>query len=323
MNKATKHDLVISLISGGGSALIPLPAKEITLEDMQQTIDQMMEAGANINELNAVRKHLSQLKGGQLAKAASPATMLNLIISDVVGDPPDVIASGPTAPDTSTFNDAKDVLQKYGLLSDVPSAVSHRIARGVKGEIPETPKPEDQVFNKVNNIIIANNRKALKGAARKARELGYNTRILSSYIEGEARDVGTVMGAIGMEMSKHESPLRKPLAVLGGGETTVTVTGGGRGGANQELALAAALKIEGTNDLLIGSIDTDGIDGNSEAAGAIVDGGTIPKARESESDPKDHLERNDSYTFFKKVGGLIVTGPTGTNVNDMVCIIVE
>lgn len=322
VQEAGQGDLVIALISGGGSALMTLPAVGISLDDMRKTTARVMEAGATINELNAVRKHISRIKGGQLAKRAHPAEVLTLIISDVMGDPPDVVASGPTAPDSSTFQDARQVLSKYELWGQVPSSVTKRITQGVKGQIPETPKPSDPTFEKVNNVIIANNRTALNRAVKKADTLGYSPKILTGYLEGEARHVGKVVGSIALEIKKHETWSQKPVAVLGGGETTVTVRGDGKGGRNQELALGAAVKITGKEGILIGSIDTDGIDGNSNAAGAMVDGETIRDARAHGLDPADYLEANDSYGFFKQVGDLIVTGPTDTNVNDLLCILV-
>ncbi len=320
--EAGERDLVISLISGGGSALITMPSEGVSLEDVKETTNLLLKAGATINELNSVRKHISQVKGGQLAKAAYPAEMLNLIVSDVVGDPLDVIASGPTSPDTTTFQEAKNVLLKYNLWSKVPKSVSKRIEMGVKGLIPETPKPGEKIFRRVRNIVIANNRLAVEAAAKKAEELGYNAAVLSCYIEGEARHVGTVIGAIALEINKYNSPFKKPVAVLGGGETTVTVKGKGKGGRNQELVLGAALKIKGEKNLAVASMGTDGIDGNSEAAGAIAHGETVERALEKGMNPVSYLEENDSYTFFKELGDLIVTGPTGTNVNDITCIIV-
>lgn len=318
-----KNDLVISLISGGGSALLCLPLERISLEHMRKTVKMLMNAGASINELNAVRKHISRIKGGKLAKAAFPADVLSLIISDVVGNPLDVIASGPTVPDSTTFQHAKQVLKRYHLWEKVPCSVSTLFEDGINGEVPETPKEKEKIFDHVENLIIANNRQAIKAGKKQAEELGYQTRILSSYIEGEAREVGTVLGAISLEIYRHHCSSNKPIVLLGGGESTVTVTGHGNGGRNQELALSSALKIAGETGITLASIDTDGIDGDSPAAGALINGKTIPRARKKNIQAHKFLENNDSFTFFKKLGGFLFSGPTGTNVNDLICIILQ
>ncbi len=318
---ASEGDLVIALISGGGSALMTYPVPEVGLEDLKKTTSLIMKSGATINELNAVRKHLSLIKGGQLSKAAYPAKILSLIISDVVGDPLDVIASGPTSPDTSTFSDAREVLVSRGLWKAAPQSVRDRIEEGIEGKVPETPKPGDKIFRQTTNVIIANNDLALEAAERKAKELGYNTLIASTFLEGEARHVGTVIGSIALEIKKKNRPLKKPAAVFFGGETTVTVKGKGTGGRNQELVLSAALKISGERNLIVASIGTDGVDGNSDAAGALAGGETIKDAIGKKLNPLAYLDNNDTYTFFKKLGSLIVTGPTGTNVNDLTLIL--
>lgn len=322
-HEAGENDLILFLISGGGSALLCAPAEGISLREMKKTTKIMMNAGAPIDELNTVRKHLSRIKGGLLAKEAFPATVVTLLISDVIGDPLDAIASGPTAPDPSTYQEAKRVLEHYDLWKVIPSAVIDRLRKGIKGEIPETLKEGDNIFQRVTNIILANNRRALKAAKKQASFLGYKTKLVSGYIEGEAREVGKVLGAIAVEEKKHHSNSERSLILLAGGETTVTVEGHGRGGSNQELALGAALKIKDEADILLASLATDGIDGNSPAAGAVVDGKTIKKARGRHQDPISYLENNDSYGFFKEIGGLIRTGPTGTNVNDLICILVN
>jgi len=319
--KAGKDDLIIALISGGGSALMPCPADPVTLEDKKIVTNLLLKCGATINEINVVRKHLSAFKGGQLAKTAYPATLVSLIISDVVGDPLDIISSGPTVPDSSTFQDAYNVLKKYDLLNKIPENIKKRIQLGLSGKIEETPKPGDKIFRNVHNILIASNRTACIAAVKKAKELGTNSMLLSTYIEGEAKHVGTVLVGLAKEIHNYNTPIKKPAVIVCGGETTVTVTGSGKGGRNQELALGSALKLSGLNGTIIASIATDGIDGNSDAAGAIADGHTLKRARELDLDPIKYLVDNNSYEFFKKLGDIIFTGPTGTNVNDLMIIV--
>jgi glycerate-2-kinase len=323
VGEADGNDLVICLISGGGSALMPLPAAGITLQDKQRLTDALLRCGATIDEINAVRKHVSELKGGQLAKAAYPATLVSLILSDVVGDPLDTIASGPTAPDTTTFNDAISILKKYDLWKNsIPKTIRKRLEAGLRGEIPETPKPGDKVFDKTRNVIVGNNRTAALAACQEAKGLGFNSLLLSSMVEGEARHVGTAYAGIMKEILDSNNPVPKPAVVIAGGETTVTVTGRGKGGRNQELVLSASLKIERLKGVAIASIGTDGIDGPTDAAGAIADGQTIIRAHDKRLDPKEFLMNNDSYHFFSKLGDLIFTGPTGTNVNDLAVMVV-
>jgi len=322
-HKAGERDLVICLISGGGSALMPLPAAGITLQDKQELTDALLKCGATIDEINAVRKHVSGLKGGQLAEAAYPATLVSLILSDVVGDPLDTIASGPTAPDTTTFNDAISILKKYDLWKNVvPKTVKKRLEAGLRGEIPETPKPGDEVFEKTHNVIVGNNRTAALAACQEAKELGFNSLLLSSIVEGEARHVGTAYAGIMKEILDSNNPVPRPAVVIAGGETTVTVTGWGKGGRNQELVLSASLKIEGLRSVAIASIGTDGVDGPTDAAGAMADGQTIIRARNKRLYPKEFLMNNDSYHFFSRLSDLIFTGPTGTNVNDLTVLVV-
>ncbi|MEX2703151.1 MAG: glycerate kinase [Candidatus Baldrarchaeota archaeon] len=320
--KAGKDDLIIVLISGGGSALMPCPADPVTLEDKKIVTNLLLKCGATINEINVVRKHLSEFKGGQLAKTAYPATLVNLIISDVVGDPLDIIASGPTVPDSSTFQDAYNVLKKYNLLNKIPENIKKRIQLGLSGKIEETPKPGDKIFRNVHNILIASNRTACIAAVKKARELGINSMLLSTYIEGEARHVGAVLAGLAKEIHNYDTPIKKPAVIVCGGETTVTVVGNGKGGRNQELALGSALKISGLNGIVIASVGTDGKDGTSDAAGAIVDGQTLKRAQKLGLDTTKYLANNNSYMFFKKLGDAIFTGTTGTNVNDLITIVV-
>jgi len=317
VSSAKEDDLVICLISGGGSALMPLPAEGISLQEEQKLTRELLKCGAPINEINVVRKHISAIKGGLLAKAAYPATVISLILSDVVGDPLDAIASGPTAPDETTFKDAVSVLEKYNLWEIAPGSIKKRLEDGLEGKVTETPKPNDKIFRKVHNIIIGNNQIAATAACKKARNLGFNTLLLSTKIEGEAREVGVVFASIVKEIIASGNPVTKPAAIILGGETTVTVKGGGKGGRNQELVLAASLKIHKLKGVVIASIATDGLDGPTDAAGALADGQTLERARKMGLDPKEYLADNDSYNFFSKLGDLIFTGPTGTNVNDI------
>lgn len=321
-NGLTKYDLVITLISGGGSALMPYPASGISLEDMQELTNLLLRAGVTINELNSVRKHISGFKGGQFARHVYPAMMINLLLSDVIGDPIDTIASGPTSPDESSFMDARDVVVKYGLLDDVPESVLSRLNDGMNGMCPETPKPGDSIFENVSNLVIANNYMAARAASKVAEGLGYNSLILSTHIEGEARQVGGMFAGIALEEQSRGLPLPRPAAVIIGGETTVTVTGDGKGGRNQEVALGAIQKMSGLRGV-IATLGTDGIDGPTDAAGAMVDGESLMRALELELNPDDFLEENDSYSFFKSMNDLILTGPTGTNVNDLSVILVR
>jgi glycerate 2-kinase len=311
--QAGPDDLVVCLISGGASALLPLPAPPVTLEQKQETTRLLLHCGANIHELNCVRKHISAVKGGQLAMLAWPATVLAFILSDVIGDDLDVIGSGPTVPDRSTFAGARAILAKYGIAGRVPEAVSERLS----GDAPETPKPGDSIFEKVQNLIVGSNRLAVDEAARKARALGYHTLVLSTFIEGETRDVARVHAAIAKEIRATGRPVKPPACVISGGETTVTIRGAGLGGRNQEFALSAALDIGGLKDVVVLSAGTDGTDGPTDAAGAIANGNTIARAESQGLDAAAHLANNDSYHFFEHLGDLIKTGPTGTNVADV------
>ena len=283
---------------------MPLPSPPLTLAEKQEITRRLLASGATIHEMNTVRKHLSRIKGGQLAKAAWPATLVALILSDVTGDDLATIGSGPTVPDPSTMDDAIQILNHYGI--PVPSAALH-----------ETPKPGDPAFARTRNLIIGSNRLALDAAAHKAKELGYRTLLLSSFIEGETREVAKVHAAIAKEMLANARPVRRPACILSGGETTVTVHGKGKGGRNQEFVLAAALALEGRGPAVIFSGGTDGIDGPTDAAGAYVDSSTLSRARAMGLDPRNYLDNNDSYHFFEKLEALIKTGPTGTNVMDV------
>ena len=272
LESARKNDLVFCLISGGGSALMPLPAEGITLHEKQKTTSALLACGAAIHEINAVRKHISQVKGGQLARLAYPASLCTLILSDVVGDLLDVIASGPTVPDTSTFSQCLEIIEKYNLLHQLPRAIIQHLERGLRGETPEPPKPGDPVFEKTRSLIIGSSRQSLLAARDEAQRLGYNTVLLSAVIEGEAREVARVHAAVAQEIRASQNPLAPPACVLSGGETTVTLRGEGQGGRNQEFALSAAMAIRGMENVLILSAGTDGTDGPTDAAGAFADG---------------------------------------------------
>jgi hydroxypyruvate reductase len=316
--QAGERDLVLCLISGGGSALLPLPAEPITLAEKQATTQLLLACGATIHEFNCVRKHLSRIKGGQLARLAAPAQVESLLLSDVIGDDLDVIGSGPTAPDASTFADALAILEKYGLVERVPASVRERIEHGVRGELPETPKAGDPLFRRVRNVLVGNNRLALDAAARRARELGFRTLVLASEIQGETREIARMHAAIAREVVSASRPVKAPACIVTGGETTVTLRGDGLGGRNQEFVLAAALEIAGLPNVVVLSAGTDGSDGPTDAAGAIADGDTLrrnPGAR-------CYLDRNDSYHYFQSLGDLVITGPTNTNVMDVRIILV-
>ena len=316
VDSLTSRDLVICLISGGGSALLPLPAPGISLADKQRTTDLLLKSGAAIREINAVRKHLSGVKGGRLAQKLQPATVVSLIISDVVGDDLSSIASGPTAPDGTTYSDAKEILKNYKIWDSVPRAVRRMIDAGVRGKLEETPKPGSKVFAKVHNVLVGSNKQSCLAAQKSLEGSGYRTLILSTKIQGEASQVGGLLASVTTDISENGLPLSPPAAVVAGGETTVTVRGKGVGGRNQEVALSASLGIGGL-DAVIASIGTDGVDGPTDAAGAIVDGDTIRRARARKIDPARYLCENNSHAFFQKLGDLVITGPTGTNVNDI------
>jgi len=317
LEKANEKDLVISLISGGGSALTPLPVDGISLEDKEAVTRLLLSCGATINEFNAIRKHLSRIKGGNMARLAYPATLINLMLSDVIGDPIDVIASGPCVPDTSTFQDCQAIIEKYHLQEKLPPSVLAHIRLGLEGRVPETPKPGDAVFDKVQNLIIGSNVVAVTAAEKKARQLGYHTLILSTFIKGETREIAGVHAAIAREIHETGNPVNPPACVISGGETTVTLRGSGLGGRNQEFALAAALEIQGLDHTVVLSGGTDGTDGPTDAAGAIVDNTTIARAIQMGLDPQACLNNNDSYHFFEKLEDLLITGPTNTNVMDL------
>jgi glycerate-2-kinase len=320
--KAKGNDLIICLISGGGSSLMPLPRGGISISDKRKITDALLKSGATINEINTVRKHISDFKGGWLAKRTHKATILNLILSDVVGDPLDFIASGPTVPDSTTFNDAVSVLERHGLWSRTPASVRKVLSDGRKGKIPETPKAGDEAFRKVLNVVVGNNRLASLTVKECLKSEGLNTLLLSVTLEGEAKNVGAMLASMAREVCLSGNPVPKPAGIVIGGETTVVVSGKGMGGRNQEIALAAARNLKDMDGAVVASISTDGVDGPTDAAGAIVDGKTLDRAAKMALVPEEYSARNDSYHFFSKLGDLIFTGPTGTNVNDVSVVIV-
>jgi hydroxypyruvate reductase len=314
---AQADDLVLCLISGGGSALLVSPREGISLQDKRDVTERLLKSGAPIQEVNAVRKHLSQVKGGGLARSAYPATLVSLILSDVVNDPVEAIASGPTAPDPTTCTDCIRILQRYELWPAIPGAVRNLLKMGTRGETADTPKETDAIFSNVKNVVVGNNLLAAQGARQRARELGYQSCILSSTIEGEARIAAGFHLAIAREVLESGEPLTTPACLISGGETTVTVRGQGKGGRNQEFALAAALEIDGNERIVVLSAGTDGTDGPTDAAGAIVDGTTIRRGEDKGLDARACLQDNDSYRFLLGTGDLLVTGPTFTNVMDL------
>ena len=316
-------DLVLVLVSGGGSALTPAPVPPITLGDKQRMTRLLLAAGATINQLNVVRKHCSLLKGGQLARAAAPARVEALLLSDVVGDPLDVIASGPTTPDVSTFAEALGILDRFGLRDRAPRSIVERLELGARGELPETPKPGDPIFTRVRNTVIGNNALVVDAAAARARALGFAPHVLTRSLEGEAREVARELIARGQAIRASRGPVAAPTCLIAGGETTVMVRGNGRGGRCQEAALAAALSLQDQRDIVLLAAGTDGSDGPTDAAGAIVDGGSAERARRHGADPVLGLEANDSNRVLGCSGDLLVTGPTNTNLLDLYLVLVD
>jgi glycerate 2-kinase len=322
LKKTEKNDLVLFLISGGGSALLPYPAEGVTLEEKQRVTRCLLEVGACIHEINAVRKHLSRVKGGRLAKLAHPSTLISLVLSDVIGDDLDTIASGPTVPDSSTFDDCLKIIEKYQMGEKIPVSVVELLEKGARGEAEETPKAGDPAFQRTQNLVIASNILAVQAAKRKAEELGYKSLILSTFVEGETKEVARVHAAVAKEILQTGNPVPRPACVISGGETTVTIRGKGLGGRNQEFVLAAAIDIDGLENVVILSGGTDGTDGPTDAAGAIADGMTKNRALEKGMTAEQYLQENDSYHFFELLGDLLITGPTHTNVMDLRLVMV-
>ena len=312
----TENDLVLCLISGGGSALLALPADGITLEQKQAVNKALLKSGATISEMNCVRKHFSAIKGGRLALACAPARVVTLLISDVPGDDPGIIASGPTLPDPTTCEDALAILRKYGI--EVPENMERHLSTGSG----ETPKPDDMRFTRASHHVIATAQQALEAAASTARAAGVNAYILSDGMEGEARAVGMVHAALARQVALRNQPFERPCVLISGGETTVTVRGNGRGGRNAEFLLSLATALDGQPGVHAIACDTDGIDGSEDNAGAICQPDSIRRAQQLGLRPRAMLDNNDGYGFFSALGDLVVTGPTRTNVNDFRAILI-
>jgi glycerate-2-kinase len=336
LKSADTGTLVICLLSGGGSALMPAPGEGITLAEKQVVTHLLLAAGASIEEINAVRKHLSLLKGGGMARLAAPARLHVLILSDVIGDRLDTIASGPAVADPTTFGDCVEIAKRYGILDSLPASVRDHLERGVRGEAPETAKAGEHVLDGSRNTLIGNNRMSVDAARRAAERMGYHTLVLSTVIEGEAREIGTFFGAVASEIHHSGNPIPIPACVIGGGETTVTLRGSGftphvrahagtpsgKGGRNQEMALKCASCIAGLPETVFLSGGTDGTDGPTDAAGGVVDGETMQAGKEKNLEIHAFLAENDSYCYLERVGGLLMTGPTGTNVMDIHILLV-
>jgi glycerate 2-kinase len=323
LGQADEKSLVIFLVSGGGSALLPAPAEGLNLEHEQQVTQLLLDSGATIEEINAIRKHISRVKGGQMARLAYPATLVSLVLSDVIGDRLDSIASGPTVPDGTTYADCLQILQKYAIAGKIPPAVLAHLQKGARGEIPETPKAGEPVFERTQNVIVGSSIQAVGAAKEKAEARGYGAMILSTFIEGETREVAIVHAALAKEIRRSGNPIAPPACLISGGETTVTIRGRGLGGRNQEFALAAAIEIDGLENVVILSGGTDGTDGPTDAAGAIADGTTIERAAQKRLNAEAYLRDNDSYHFFQPLGDLLMTGPTLTNVMDLRLVLVR
>jgi glycerate-2-kinase len=321
VEKLNSRDLLICAISGGGSALLSLPTEPLTIDDKGSVARLLMNAGATIVELNTVRKHLSMIKGGWLAKRSHAGRILGLVISDVVGDRLDSIASGPISPDTTTFSDAIAVLRGHNLWETIPGSAAKILTEGANGGIPETPKSGDRCFRRVSYHFLGNNRVACTSARRYLRSKGIKAEILTSSATGEARYLGSFIGSMAREIVQFDEPFRRPCAFIVGGETTVTVTGSGRGGRNQECTMACARQIQGLKGIAMSSIGSDGIDGPTDAAGSIADGMTISRSEELALKYDELLAQNDSYRFFMPLKDLVMTGRTNTNVNDIAVVI--
>jgi glycerate 2-kinase len=321
LNNLSEKDCVFMLVTGGGSALLESLPAAISVDDLQRLSIVLLGCGATIHEINCIRKHISQIKGGQLARLIHPAACISLILSDVIGDDLSVIASGPTSPDSTTFSDALAIIEKYQIENDIPSAIRDFLHAGASGAYPDTPKPGDPVFSKVKNMIIGNNRLALGTAEACAKGFNYNTLVLTSMLQGEAREIGLMIAGIIKEIQHADSPVSKPACLLLGGEPTVRITGKGKGGRNQELVLAVALS--GIDQpYLFASVGTDGTDGPTDAAGAVVTHETLNRSEKQGLNARAYLNNNDSYHFFQALDDLVKTGPTGTNVMDLILALV-
>ncbi|MFV0423489.1 glycerate kinase type-2 family protein [Oleidesulfovibrio sp.] len=320
---ATERDLVLCVLTGGASALTPALADNIPLTDWQQATGHLLACGAGIHEINAIRKHVSIFGGGKLARAAYPAPLVALIISDVVGDDLDVIASGPTSPDTSTYARCLEILDTYGIRSSIPASITTRLEAGARGEIEETPKPGDSIFDNVKNVLVANNTQALEAAAAEAVKHGYSPRILTSTMTGEAREKAMELVQEARTLCAKGETISGPVCLLAGGETTVTITGDGLGGRNQEMALAGAMHLQNCSHITMLCAGTDGSDGPTDAAGGFACAATLSTASSCGLDAEECLRQNNSYVFLEKTGNLLKTGPTLTNVMDMALLLVD
>ncbi|MCY4107578.1 MAG: glycerate kinase [Chloroflexi bacterium] len=312
--------LVIAVMSGGGSALLPLYPQGVGLDDMQALTRLLLRCGATIGEINTVRKHLSLIQGGRLAQAAGGAGILALLVSDVVGNPLDIIASGPTTADTSSYDDALGVLRKYDISAEAPSGPLQRLRRGAAGEIQETPKPGDPALRRVRHVIVADNDASATAAAEAAQAAGFDSQLITTHMEGEAREVARLLAGIAKDMVIRKRPIPPPACLIFGGETTVTVSGSGKGGRNQEMALAAAIALQGIPNVAVLCLGTDGNDGPTDAAGGLINGDTVARGEARGMDARSYLADNNSYEFLSAAGDLVVTGPTRTNVNDLALI---
>lgn len=322
LQDATENDIVLALLSGGGSALLTLPASGLSLHDIRVLTDALLRSGATIGELNCLRKHCLQLAGGGLARLSAPARVAGLIVSDVVGSPLDVIASGPTVPDSTTYEDAWKIVTRHGLEQSLPPAITNRLQQGMLGELPETTKATDPMWGRVHNTVIASNITAAEAAVAAGRGRGFAATLLTTSLEGEAAEAGAGAAATARRLREEARTLLQPVLVVSGGETTVTLRGGGFGGRNQELALGAVRDLAGAEGVLLVTLATDGGDGPTDAAGAVVTGETAARAQALNLDPRDFLRRNDAYNFFAPLGALLRPGPTLTNVNDLLFVLV-
>jgi glycerate 2-kinase len=313
-------DFLICLVSGGGSALLTAPAPGIELDGLKTLTGALLACGADIHEINTLRRHLDRLKGGGLARLAAPACIASLILSDVLGDALEMIASGPTASDPTTFSDAIHILERYHLTESIPPSVLEHLIQGATGGFPETLKPGDPLMERIQNVIIGSNHLAAQAALNQAREEGLNALLLTASLRGEARQAGGFLASITRQISQTGQPLSRPACVVAGGETTVTILGDGLGGRNQELALGAVSELAGLPDVALVTLATDGGDGPTDAAGAVITGETLKRAHQAGLDPQDFLQRNDSYHFFSRLDDLLKPGPTLTNVNDLALV---
>jgi len=321
--KATEKDLIINLFSGGASSLLPSPVEGISLDEKIQTTKLLLNSGATISEINTVRKHISKIKGGQLMQAAFPATVISLIISDVIGDEPGIIGSGPLVFDNSTFSDCLNIIKKYDLFNDVPSSILEYLIEGKSKKKPETPSEQDPIFLKADNFIIGNNLICLNNIKDAALQLGYDSKILNTQLSGESKQVGINIISDAIEFLEHGAEVGKKYCLMYGGETTVHVVGTGKGGRNQEMVLSAAIKLSGHKGIALLSCGSDGNDGQTNAAGAYCDSATIGRGKELGIVAEDYLLKNDSYNYFDQLDDLIITGPTKTNVMDIQIVLIN